>query len=98
MADVKQPRVVRILIDAPGEDVIAAWVITTQTPMEVHEICLAALGNRPMLVGAYPPGQDPGHQTLLDFSTNPSALLWNKWIQEREGEGGMAQRAKGPAR
>lgn len=59
--------VVKIRVYADGEDFIELSVATTETPWDIHEIICDAMKQRPMLVGAYSPGQESHPITLLDF-------------------------------
>jgi hypothetical protein len=64
-------RVVRVLVDAPGEEVIALFIATTETTWDIHNIICAALGDRDMLAGGYPPGHQVPHTDLLEFVLYP---------------------------
>jgi hypothetical protein len=63
-------RVVRVLVDAPGEGVIALFIATTETTWDIYNIISEALGDREMLAGGYPPGQEIPHAGMLEFVLN----------------------------
>jgi hypothetical protein len=63
--------VVRICVDAPGERVTVAFVVTTETSYEVHDIILKALDGRRIGCGGYEQGQEIDTHRVLDFLSAP---------------------------